>query len=185
MLKNTDTAFGSIHRGLHWLMAFLILGMICVGLYMASLDPHNPADRPLLFKLVGLHKATGMVILSLVLLRVIWLYVCGRPLLPETMAHWQRIAARTSHVLLYILMFAMPLSGYTMSSLAGHPVDVYGLFKIPAIFAENKALAHDFLEIHEFLAFTLITVIVIHVCGALKHHFIDRDNVLKRMLGIG
>jgi cytochrome b561 len=183
MLRNTAESYGSLHRAFHWIMAILIIGMICVGVYIHGLDAENPAEAPTKAALGALHKATGMVILLLVTLRAIWVYTGPRPGLPDSVPRWQRIAAKSLHHTFYLLMFAMPISGYVMSSHAQKPVSIYGLFEIPPLFAEKDIeKAKEVFEIHETLAMVLLILIVAHIAIALKHHFVDKDNILKRML---
>lgn len=182
MLKNSESGYGWVHRLFHWIMAILIVGMLCVGLFMADLNSDIPDERKLKILLTGLHKATGMLVLSLVLLRLIWRWANTRPPLPDSVPNWQRIAARVSHVTLYLLMLAMPVTGYLMSSFAGRDVDVYGLFTIPGMFERKISIAKQFHEIHEVLASVLIALLVVHAAAAIKHHFYDKDRVLRRML---
>lgn len=183
MLKNTENTYGSLHRAFHWIMAIMIIGMICVGMYIHGLDPENAAEAPIKSSLGALHKATGMVILLLVALRTAWVFSGPRPGLPDSVPRWQRIAAKSLHHGFYLLMFAIPISGYVMSSHAQKPVSIYGLFEIPPLFAEkNIESAKAVFEWHEVMAELLLVLIVVHVLIALKHHFVDRDNILRRML---
>ena len=183
MLTNTESTYGTLHRALHWLMALMVIGMIGVGMYIHDLDPNIPAEASVKMQLGGLHKATGMVILMLVALRLAWVLANGTPGLPGTVPRWQRIVAKATHHTMYLLMFAMPISGYVMSSYAARPVSVYGLFEIPPLFRDkNLDMAKAVFEVHETLATILIVLIVLHVAVALKHHFVDKDNILRRML---
>jgi cytochrome b561 len=164
-------------------MAILIIGMIGVGMYIHGLDADNAAEAPTKAALGALHKATGMVLLLLVALRTIWVFSGPRPGLPDSVPRWQRIAAKSLHHTFYLLMFAIPISGYVMSSHAQRPVSIYELFEIPPLFAEkNIEKAKQVFEVHETLAMLLLALIVVHVAIALKHHFVDKDNILRRML---
>lgn len=181
-MKST-TMYTPLQRTLHWLMAVLILGMLCVGFYIHGLDPENAAEAPIKSSLGALHKATGMVVLLLAFIRFGVLHRSGKPALPDGTPDWQRKAAKLSHVLLYLLMFAMPLSGYVMSSYAHRPINMYGLFELPMLpFEKNIDMAKAVFEAHEILAWTLVVLIAIHLGGALRHHFIQKDIVLRRML---
>lgn len=183
MLKNTESTYGSLHRAFHWIMAVMIICMIAVGMYIHGLDADNPAEAPTKAALGGLHKATGIVLLLLVTLRALWVYGGPRPGLPDSVPRWQRLAAKAIHHTFYVLMFAMPVSGYVMSSYAQKGVNMYGLFEIPPLFAEkNIDMAKAVFEVHEALAWLLLTLILAHVAVAAKHHFMDRDNILRRML---
>lgn len=183
MLKNTENTYGSLQRAFHWIMAVMIIGMIGVGVYIHGLDPENAAEAPIKQSLGALHKATGMVLLLLVALRTAWVFSGPRPGLPDSVPRWQRIVAKSLHHTFYLLMFAIPISGYVMSSHVLKPVSIYGLFEIPPLFAEkNIESAKAVFEVHETLAMVLLILIVAHVLIALKHHFVDKDNILRRML---
>lgn len=129
----------------------------------------------------NLHKLTGLTILLLMLIRLIWKMVNVKPLLPPDTAAWQRRAERAVHNLLYLLMIAMPLAGWIGSSSAGkapHIGDISFALSIP----ENKALIETMFEMHELIAYGIITLVSIHVVAALYHHYGKKDNVLRRML---
>lgn len=177
MIKNTQDTYGSVAKWLHWIIALLIIGMLALGIYMADL-PINPLKH----KLYGWHKQVGILILMLVGVRVVWRLVSVDPTLPPHMAAWEKFAAKAMHYLLYIFMFAMPLTGWAMSSAAGFPASFFGLFVMPDLVAPNEALAKLLGETHEILGYSLIVLIVGHAGAALKHHFIDKDDVLRRML---
>jgi cytochrome b561 len=183
MLRNTLQTWGWPHRLLHWVMAVLVICMITLGVYISFLDRNDPVEAPIKAGLGSLHKATGILLLVLVTLRAAWALLNVKPALPPTVPLWQRRAAKASHITLYILLFCMPISGYLMSSYAQSPVDFYGLLEIPALFSErNIDMAMRIRKVHETLAMLLSVLIAVHICAALKHHFVDRDNVLRRML---
>src|SRR5690606_36471847 len=124
MLKNTKNNYGWLAKMFHWVVAVLMLTLLGVGLYMASL-PENDPNRMFFY---WLHKSTGVFVLTLVVLRLSWRWQNKVPEPPLNMPKWQKFAARSNHYTLYVLMVIMPLSGFMMSSFGGHPVDVYGLF---------------------------------------------------------
>lgn len=175
--KNTLQTYGVIAKGFHWLMAILIITMIAVGLIMADME--NTPDK---FKLVGLHKAIGIIVLFLAALRFGWKIINISPALPDSMSKIMKLGANLSHYALYALMFAMPLTGWLMSSAAGFPVSVFGLFVMPNLIAPNKEFGHFMRELHEIFAWTLVGLITLHVSAALLHHFYYKDNILRRML---
>ncbi len=176
-LRNTTQSYGSLAKSLHWLVALLIIGMLAVSLWMVGL-PLSP-DK---FKIYGLHKSVGITILSLAALRLFWKSINESPLLPATMNGLEKFLAKAAHAGLYVMMFAMPLTGWCMSSAAGISVSVFGLFTLPNLVAPDKELKHQFQELHELLAWALIAMIVLHAMAALLHHFYYKDNVLRRML---
>lgn len=174
-IKNTETNYGLIAILFHWIMAILIIGMLALGLYMSDL----PRSLEKL-KLYGWHKETGLLILFLVILRLMWRIINITPRLD--MPLWEKIAARVVHWAFYGFMIAMPITGWLLTSAAGLAPSFFGLFVMPTLIAPDKDLMQLFAEIHEWLAFSLIALIVLHVLAALKHFFIDKDNILQRML---
>lgn len=173
-IKNDKEHFGVISVLLHWIMAIIIISMLAIGLYMVDLPSGNPK-----FELYGWHKAFGILVLMLATLRLLWRMSNTTPALE--LPWYERLGARFAHFALYLLMICMPLSGWLMSSAGGYPTSFFGLFNLPNLVAPNEELHELFEEIHEWLAYGLISLIVIHTLGALKHHFIDKDNILKRM----
>lgn len=176
-LKNTLQTYGVIAKCFHWLMAILIITMIAVGLTMA--DMKNTPDK---FKLIGLHKEVGITVLFLACLRLGWKILDTSPLLPNSLSTAAKLGAKLAHFGLYALMFAMPITGWLMSSAAGIPVSMFGLFLMPNLIAPDKELGHFVRGLHETLAWVLIGLITLHVLAALLHHFYYKDNILKRML---
>lgn len=177
--RNTDARYGAVSKLFHWVMALGIIGMLGVGLYMTDL-PMSP-DK---FEIYGLHKAIGAVILFLAVLRVLWRFTAHVPALPSDMPRWQVWGAHLSHLALYGFLFAMPVTGWLMSSAAGFPVSVFGLFTLPNLVAPNDELRVLFATAHEWLAFGLMALIAAHLGAALEHHFLRRDNILRRMLPV-
>lgn len=176
-LRSDDERWGSAAKTFHWLMAVLILTLGCVGLYMADL-PNSPQK----IKIYALHKSIGLTVLALALLRLSWRAVDRRP--PDVpMPRWQALAARGAHVALYVFMLALPLSGWLYNSASGFPLQWFGLFNLPSLSGGRddalKAIAH---ELHEAGWWLLLAVVVAHAAAALKHHFVDRDATLARML---
>ena len=177
MLKNTDQTFGWLAKTFHWLMAFMIIVLLCVGLYMADLEPS--ADK---WKLYGIHKATGLVVLFLGLSRLFWRLANPVPRPNPSLPHWQNKAADLVHYALYALMILIPTAGFLMSYLGNYPIDFYGFFTIPALGHENKEWGDFFEDTHSILAFTLIGLLCAHIGAALYHHFFIKDSILRRML---
>lgn len=176
-LRNSSFAFGAITKLFHWVNALLIVLMLAVGFIMTDM-PDN-MDK---LRLIGLHKATGIVVLSWATCWVLWRVNNSKPLYPATMLSWQRLAADASKYVLIALLFVMPLSGWAMSSAAGYPVSFFGLFVLPPLVEPNKELGALMAELHELFALAIIAVVCAHVGAALLHHFYYKDNVLRRML---
>jgi len=161
---------------LHWLLALAIITAFCVGLYMTGL----PFSMERL-KLYNWHKWAGVTILVLSAGRLLWRLFHKPPADLPTPA-WQAMAAHATHGLLYTAFFAVPLSGWAYSSAAGFPIVWFGLLPLPDLVAPDKALAETLKQAHHLLAYALAALVLAHVGAALKHHFIDRDGLIKRML---
>ncbi len=164
---------------LHWLLAALILAAFCLGLYMTELEL-SPAK----LKLYSYHKWLGVTVFIFALGRLCYRLACPPPALPD-MPRGQRIAAHLSHAALYGLMFAAPLSGWLMSSAGGFQTVWLGWLPLPDLLAKNRDLFELLKEVHEALNYSFAALVVLHALAALKHHFIDRDEVLTRILPRG
>jgi cytochrome b561 len=177
MLRNTADSWGAPAKLFHWAMAALILAQIALGLMAASWRV-SPAKLELFFW----HKSTGMLILLLVALRLLWRLANPTPELPAGMAAWERTAARLSHGLLYMLMVALPVTGWIVNSASNIPFRIFWLIPLPAIVAPDKPTADLAALAHRGLAALLALVLVAHIGAALRHHFVKRNTVLGRML---
>ena len=171
-----DGARHQLVPALHWLTAALILTMVVLGLIMTDLPL---GERK--FALYQLHKSIGLTILGLGAARLAWRLTNPVPRLPATLRPWERGLAHTTHIAMYGLILALPLSGWIMSSAKGFPVSVFGWFTLPDLVSENEVLAARATIFHEIAVYLLIFFLLLHISGALKHHFIDRDETLKRM----
>ena len=175
-LRSDGHQWGSVAKFFHWIVALGILGNGVWGLLMTDMAPSMSK-----ISIYALHKSIGLTILALFALRLAWrLYDRAPP--DEPMPQWQRIVAHATHVLLYGFILAIPLSGWIYNSLHGYPLQWFKLFNLPALTAKNDELSHVAGEVHEWLFYLLLLVLVGHAGAALKHHFFDRDNVLRRML---
>jgi cytochrome b561 len=164
---------------LHWLIALIVFVLFPLGLYMSDL-PVSPAK----LKLYSYHKWAGVTVFALALLRVWWRATHAAPPLPASMPRWQQALARGTHHLLYLLLFAVPLSGWLMSSAKGFQTVYFGVLPIPDLLAKNKELGERLEVVHMLLNYTMAALVAAHVAAALKHHFADRDDTLTRMLPI-
>ncbi len=171
------TRYGGVAIGLHWLIALAIFGSFSVGLYMSDL-PLSPQK----LKLYSWHKWAGVTIFLFVVVRLGWRLLHRPPELPATIPAWQRSVAAATHVLLYLLMFAVPITGWLMSSAKGFQTVYFGVLPLPDLLVKNAELGDLLKEVHTLLNFSMATLVVAHLGAALKHHFIDRDDVLARML---
>ena len=178
MNANTgNNAYTATAIGLHWIVTALIAAAFVIGSYAVDLQvsPHK-------LKLFSWHKWVGVTIALLALARIGWRLYRPAPGLPAGMPGWERAAATASHLLLYALMLAVPVSGWLMSSAAGFPVVYFGVVPLPDLVTKNKELAEALKTVHYGLNTTLLALIALHAAAALKHHFLDRDAVLTRML---
>lgn len=162
---------------LHWLIALMIIGLFAFGLYMVEL-PLSPQK----LKYYSYHKWAGVTVFLLVLLRLLWRITHRPPDLPAGMPRWQVKAAKAGHHLLYLLMVIVPLSGWLMSSAKGFQTVWFGVLPLPDLLSKDEALGEALLLTHRLLNWFFMLVVAGHVVAALKHHFIDRDGLLSRML---
>ncbi|PHV21433.1 cytochrome b [Janthinobacterium sp. BJB446] len=163
---------------LHWLTALLIISAFIMGLVMVDI----PGLTPTKLKYFSWHKWLGVTVLAIAAIRLLWRKANVPPPPPASMVAWQKKAADAMHVLLYLLIFAVPISGYLYTLASGVPVVYLGLFQLPVIMAPNPELKPLLKEIHYVLNMTMAAAVAAHVLAALKHQFIDKDGVLKRML---
>ncbi len=177
MLRNDADSWGAPAKLFHWVIAALILAQIALGLMAASWRL-SPTKLELFFW----HKSTGMLILALVALRLLWRLANPTPALPSGVAAWERAAARLSHLLLYVLMVALPVTGWIVTSASNVPFRIFWLIPLPAIVAPDKPTADLVALVHGGLFAVLALVLVTHIGAALRHHFVKRNTVLMRML---
>src|SRR5271170_403216 len=175
--QHTPNRYSAVAQGFHWIIAALIVTQFTLA-WMAD-------DLPLGARKLGLlarHKSFGMTILMLAILRLLWRLTHRAPALPSGMTPLERVLARVTHTAFYVLLIAMPLTGWMMSSAKNYSVSWFGWFTWPNLIPKNEA-AFDFLRsTHEFLSDVLFAIAVLHILAALKHHFWNKDDVLLRML---
>ena len=172
-----DPRYDPLAIALHWLLAALIVGSFGVGLYMTGLP-----FSPLRLKVYSWHKWAGVTILALSALRLLWRLGHPPPALPPGMSRLQLASHRAGHTLMYLLFFAVPLSGWAYSSGMGMPVAWFGVLPLPDFVAKNHELAETLKGLHGTLAWTLIALVALHIAAVGKHMIIDRDGLLRRMM---
>ena len=159
---------------LHWLIAALVVTQVALITVYESTESRD---------FVNAHKSVGLTILVLTLVRLGWRIANPAIPLPDTMRRWERLSARATHVLFYVFMIGMPLAGWAASSAAGRDILWFGLFPWPLLpIGGGREMEGQLMDMHELAAKALYVLLALHVAGALKHHFIDRDNVLHRMI---
>ena len=194
----TNTQYTTVAKLLHWLIAIAIFGMFALGWYMSELPKEAP--KQMAFDLFdwgivnwqvaeeisvrtfyfNLHKSLGVTIFALILFRIFWRFTHKPPAILNTYKAWERKLANGAHHLLYLLMVALPLSGIVMAVASKYGIKWFGLEFIGGL--DNKPLREAFKEVHEIVGVIMLLVIILHIAGALKHKFIDKDDTLKRML---
>lgn len=162
---------------LHWLVALGLIATFALGYYMEGL-PFSPNK----LKLISWHKWAGMTLLALAVARLAWRLTHRAPALPAEMGQASRLAAHAGHLLLYVLMIAIPMTGWLASSAQGVSVVWLGVWQLPDLLGRNKELGTLLQDVHMILNYSLLVVVVGHVGAALQHHFIKKDTVLVRML---
>ena len=180
--RSTNERWGWVTRALHWSIAVMVLGMLAAGLFAVSLNTSTPAAEMNYYAVIDIHKSLGLLIIALAALRVLWRASEKSPNLPPTPV-WQVVLARVSQILLYVGLFFMPVTGYLWATAYGEPVRFFGI-KLPSLIhlkGDQAKLAH---HIHIYTAFVLMAIVALHFAGALKNHFIDRNEVLRKMLGL-
>jgi cytochrome b561 len=172
-----NARYTSTAIALHWLIGAMILISVAVGLYMTGLK-----FSPEKLKLYNWHKWAGVTIFILVVLRLAWRLFHAAPPLPPSVTPWQRRIAGAAHILLYALMFAIPVSGWLMSSAKGFQTVYFSVIPLPDLLGRNEDLGELLEQVHQLLSYTLITVVILHTVAALKHHIIEKNDVLRRIL---
>lgn len=178
--RNSSANWGAIAKAFHWIIAIAILSNIGLGLWASEL-PLSPRKVEAFY----VHKSVGLTVLWLAVLRLLWRFTNPTPRLPLGMAPWERMLAHTSHFLLYVLMLAMPVSGWVINSAANFPLDLYGVIPVPDLVpdtVDEGAVEDTAKVVHYWLFVSICVLLALHVTGALKHHFMNGDHVLRRML---
>jgi len=183
--RNSSNGYGAVTQVLHWLIAVLIVVQWVLAEW--AQDAHvEKATHPIAalqeLTLLARHKSVGLTIFALAFVRLVWRFVSPPPPLPNTMPRWQVIVAKATHFGFYALLFLMPMSGLVMSAAANFPVSYFGWFTIPNVVAPDETLEHIMKERHHQLFDILSVLAVAHIVAALKHQFVDRDDVLRKML---
>jgi cytochrome b561 len=172
MRSNTVTDYAPIIKFIHWLIAIAIILMLPMGFFITSLPEVT----------YTIHKSVGLTVLVLMIVRIFLVIRLGTPALPTSVKKWERALSKVVQYGFYLLIILMSMSGWIASVAGGWTPSYFGLFNVPFPgIGVNKPLEHFMAESHEYLAWIIIIFITLHVVGALKHHFIDKDNVLKRM----
>ncbi|MDI2173650.1 cytochrome b [Pseudomonas aeruginosa] len=177
--RNTSSRYGVFSLFLHWGSALVVFGLFGLGLWMRELSYYDPWYHPA----PALHKSIGILLAIALLVRIVWRFVSPPPPAPANHGPLTRVASKLGHLALYGLLLAVIVAGYLISTADGEPISVFGWFSVPATLSGLPDQADVAGEIHLYLAWALVVFAVLHALAALKHHFVDRDPTLKRMLG--
>ena len=177
VLPTQPAAYTRTAVGLHWVVTLLIFAAFPLGMYM-----HDLPLSPFKLRLFNYHKWIGIAVLIFAAVRLVWRLAHRPPVPPSTMPVWERSAASAMHLLLYILIFAAPLTGWLMSSAFGFQTVMFGVIPLPDLVGKNKEFGQLLLELHENLDYLLLALVAVHIAAALKHHLFARDDVLAQMI---
>ena len=178
-LRNTAQGYGVVAIALHWLVAVVVLGLFVLGVWMTGLTYYDEWYK----RGPDIHKSIGILLFFVMIARLVWRAGNAVPNDEPGIGRLQRRVAHGVHGLLYVLLFALMISGYFISTADGKPIHVFGLFAVPATVSDIPNQEDIAGAVHWYLALTLIAIVGLHAAAALKHHFIDRDRTLKKMLG--
>lgn len=194
-LKNTDDRYGAAAKAFHWTTALLVIIAIPLGLWAAEIGPGNadPAQAALREQLLFFHKGLGVSILGITVMRITWIWISPKPAFPDKLAIWEKTLARATHVSLYVLLLAMPISGIYLSQAVGFPVTWFDLVSLPQIIFPDLAVPPikrpevgvGILLHKNAIWYALAAALSLHILGLLKHLLLDRDtSIWKRMTGL-
>lgn len=177
--RNSSSNYGLVSITMHWLVAVAVVGLFALGYWMVGLTYYSSWYRTA----PDIHKSIGLLLLGLMLLRVVWRFLNRGPAPLASHARMTRLATKVGHGVLYLGLFAVMISGYLISTANGRGISVFGWFEVPALITSIPDQEDIAGLIHEYLAWGLVIFSGLHAVAALKHHFIDRDPTLKRMIG--
>lgn len=177
--RNTHARYGMVSVLLHWLVALAVFGLFALGFWMVGLSYYDPWRQ----SAPDLHKSIGILLFSVMLLRVLWRLFNPAPAALSSHSQLTRLASRLGHGVLYLGLFGVMISGYLISTADGRGIEVFGLFSVPATLTGIPQQEDIAGAIHEYLAWGLVIFAGLHGLAAFKHHFIDRDSTLLRMFG--
>lgn len=177
-LRNTLSRYGSVPKALHWVIVLGIIAQYFLAEAGESESVTGGAMTPM-----NWHMSLGITLLALATVRLLWRLFDRTPAWPAEMRGYERFLAASVHLAFYVLLFAIPISGWLLSSVEGEGLTLFGWFELPPLVAQGSEQREDFIEeVHEVLFNVLFALAIVHVIAALKHHFIDRDSILRRML---
>ena len=177
-LKNTAEDYGLISKSLHWLIAMLIIVLLGLGWWMVDLTYYDKWNTDAL----NWHRSLGICVGLLVLLKLVWISITKHPQTQSSLTAFEVLASHIVHKFLLLAMVVIPVSGYFISTSEGANVEVFNWFSFPALVEISENTRDLAISVHYYIAYATLAVVVLHVSAALKHHFINKDDTLKRML---
>ena len=180
-LRNTANRFGVVSIGMHWLIAVAVFGLFGLGYWMVGLSYYDDWYR----KAPDIHRSIGMLLLIVMVLRLAWRFINPVPQPLSSYTRFEAFAAHVAHLLLYILIFVAMVSGYLISTADGSSISVFGWFEVPSVTGRIKGMEDTAGLVHYWVTWALVVLACLHGLAAIKHHVIDRDETLRRMLGTG
>lgn len=178
-IRNSEDRYGWLAITMHWLVAVTVIGLFALGFWMVDLTYYDEWYR----KGPDIHRSAGILLLAVVVLRLGWRLANPVPKSLPSHQRWEVLVAHAAHGLLYVLMFVAMISGYLISTADGSSISVFGWFDVPSVTGRVKGMEDTAGVVHYWSTWALIGLAGIHALGALKHHFMDRDETLRRMLG--
>lgn len=179
-MKNSRDHYGWVAITLHWLVAVAVFGLFALGFWMVELSYYDEWYR----KGPDLHRSVGVLLFLVVVFRLLWRFMNPAPNALAGHKRWEVAAAHVAHALLYVLMFTAMVSGYLITTADGSAISVFGLFEVPSVTGRVKGMEDTAGVVHYWSTWALVALAGVHALGALKHHFIDKDETLRRMLGM-
>ena len=177
--RNSSDRYGAVTRAFHWISAVWVLGLFGLGYWMVGLTYYDPWRQTAPFW----HKSLGVLFAVFLLLRLLWSWAQRKPVPLANHSTLVRFSSKAMHVLLYVLLVSIIVSGYLISTADGRPISVFGWFDVPSLVSGIRNQEDIAGEVHAILAWTLMGLVLVHALAALKHHFFDRDDTLRRMAG--
>lgn len=178
-LRNTDSRYGVVAIGLHWLVAIAVIGLFALGYWMVDLSYYDDWYR----RAPDIHRSVGVLLLLVMVVRLVWRVMNPSPRPLPNHQRWEVLAAHLAHSLLYVLLFVAMISGYLISTADGSSISVFGWFDVPSVTGQVKGMEDIAGAVHYWSTWAIVVLAGVHALGALKHHLIDRDRTLLRMLG--
>lgn len=178
--KNSQNKFGLVAIFLHWVIALATFGLFGLGLWMRELGYYDEWYQ----KGPTLHEGVGVFLFFLIVIRISWRHISPPPKPESHHKVWEVIAAKVAHILLNVLLLVITISGYLIVTAKGEALTVFDWFSLPATLSKMSSQADTAGAVHFYLAWGVVVLAAIHALGAIKHHLIDKDRTLKRMLGL-